>query len=107
MKTGIIITFYNQENKINKQKVINFLKHSKHVHLCLINNGSTDNTISALEELKEAFPKNITIGNIKNHKGTVAVLRIGFRLLMKIEKINSLGYSSELNENKLEALCDL
>ncbi|NJB70138.1 glycosyltransferase involved in cell wall biosynthesis [Saonia flava] len=107
MKTGIIFTFYNQENKINRNELFQFMKDNDNIHLCLINNGSTDNTLLKLEELKNAFPNKITLGNIRAHKGRLAALRIGFRILTKSQKIDTLAFSSEFNGKQINKLASL
>jgi len=101
MKTGIIITLYNQESQINKAQIAQFLDTQKNIHLCFVNNGSTDNTLEILEQILEQFPNNTSVVNIKKEKGLQAALKLGFRFLSNLKNFNQLCYFPKINFNEL------
>lgn len=81
MKKGIIILFSDDENKINKDQFTN-LFNQKDIKLCLVNNGSKDNTLEVLESVKDELePSSISIIDIKKDKGTNAAVKAGARYL--------------------------
>ena len=101
MKTGIIITLYNQESQINKVILEQFLDTQKNIHLCFVNNGSTDNTLNILEEIVQQHPNNTSIVNIKKEKNLQAALKLGFRFLLNLKNFNQLCYVPKINFNEL------
>ena len=107
MKTGIIITLYNQESQINKVQIAQFLDTQKNIHLCFVNNGSTDNTLNILEEITQQYPNYTSIVNIKKEKGLQAALKLGFRFLSNLKNFNQLCYVPKINFNELNNISNM
>ena len=53
MKIGIIITFCDNENDINRKLFSSLLSLYHAMPLCFVNNASKDNTLEVLKLLKE------------------------------------------------------
>ena len=104
MKPGIIITFYNRANDINICKIEDFITQNNNIHLCFVNNGSTDKTKEVLESLHNKFPNKISVVNIKNNKGEESALKVGFRYLLNNKNVNQISISNQLNLKELSAL---
>ena len=107
MKTGIIITLYNQESQINKAVLSEFLENQKNIHLCFVNNGSTDNTLSVLDEISQQYPDHTSIVNIKKEKGLEAALKLGFRFLSNLKSFNQLCFIPKINFNELSKITSI
>ncbi|ARV05469.1 hypothetical protein BTO04_01620 [Polaribacter sp. SA4-10] len=110
MKKGIIIVFSNDENKIDQDQFINLFIQDD-VKICLVNNGSKDNTLEVLEAVKSEINTDISILDIKKDNGTNAAVKAGARFLFSIKdlkfilliKPNMLTDFNDL-ENQLEIL---
>ena len=64
MKTGIIIPCYNEENRLNVNAFINFIKEENDYHLCFVNDGSKDNTIDVLMKIQAVDTKKVSVIDI-------------------------------------------
>ena len=64
----IVIPCYNEEKRLDKERMFSFLKLNKNVLLCYVNDGSSDHTIDVLNEIKTNYPANVeaisTIANV-------------------------------------------
>ena len=92
MKTGIIIPCYNEENRLNSTAFIHFINKENSYHLCFVNDGSKDQTISVLKKIQDTNPKKISILNIKKNGGKAAAVRTGARYLQSRGDIEYIGF---------------
>lgn len=106
MNTGIIITLNNKENEISPIKIEQFLKANKSVHICFVNNGSTDGTLELLKSCKEKFTERLSIVTIKNNKGIDSALKVGFRFLLNTMDISNVSFSSQHSINNLTLISE-
>lgn len=97
MKTGIIITFHNNEKEIDKHFFIQNTEHLKNVEICLVNNNSQDNTYNKLKEISE-YCKNVSVLNINKYKTDNYAIRAGVRFLVNQFNLREIGY---INTNLL------
>jgi dolichyl-phosphate beta-glucosyltransferase len=81
MKKGIVIVFSEDEDRINKDELINLSNH-KNTELCLVNNGSKDQTLEVLNAVKDNLESTcISIIDIKKNIRTIAAVKAGARYL--------------------------
>lgn len=73
----IVIPCYNEEKRLDKGRILNFLKSQKNVLLCFVNDGSSDNTIKILNEIKFSCPKNAEVISTPNNVGKAEAVRTG------------------------------
>ena len=92
MKTGIIIPCHNEEKKMNAQAFISFIKNNSDYHLCFVNDGSRDNTLELLYDMKRRAPHNISIIDVKKTSGKAIAVRAGIRFLYNMKTINYIGF---------------
>jgi len=92
MKTGLIIPCYNEATRLNKDAFINFIQTNDEYHLCFVNDGSTDNTITLLESIKNEVPSKVSIIDVKKNAGKAAAVRVGMRYLFSRQEIALMGY---------------
>ena len=79
MKISIIIPVFNESNTIIKiLEKIHYQKKNKNYsfEIIIINDGSTDNTLSIIEENKNLYDKLV---NVENNQGKGNALNLGFK----------------------------
>jgi len=80
----LIIPCYNEAKRLKKEVFLQFCKQNKACHLLFINDGSSDNTIEVLHELKEKNDK-IQIIDLKKNIGKAEAVRQGYLFALKKE----------------------
>lgn len=79
----IVIPCYNEEKRLPKSEILEFtLKHSE-IKICLVNDGSTDNTLIVLHALCVENPKQIQVLNLPNNVGKSEAVRQGILYVHK------------------------
>ena len=92
MKKGIVIVFSEDEDRINKDELINLSNH-KNTELCLVNNGSKDHTLEVLNAVKDTLESSsISIIDIKKNIKTIAAVKAGARYLFSVEDLKYIIY---------------
>lgn len=89
---GVAIPCYNEEERLLSQVFKDFAHKNLGYHLCFVNDGSTDNTLAVLEELKVANPENISIYNCEKNGGKAEAVRQGILHLVKDEQFDYIGF---------------
>jgi dolichyl-phosphate beta-glucosyltransferase len=93
-KVSIIIPCFNEERRLQKEPLLQLLHSGVDIALILINDGSTDNTLLLLEEIKKAAPQNVDIiSNAENLGKANAVFKGMEHALFK----NSSGFIGYLD----------
>lgn len=93
MNSGIIIVFNNDEQSINVDDIVTVLNENN-FKICLVNNGSTDNTINLLERIKFQSNDNsdVYILDNKNDKGIKYAVKAGARFLLNETEFDFIIY---------------
>ena len=92
MKKGIVIVFSEDEDRINKDELINLSNH-KNTELCFVNNGSKDHTLEVLNEVKDNLEStSISIIDIKKNIRTIAAVKAGARYLFSVGDLRYIVY---------------
>ncbi|MFC5048510.1 dolichyl-phosphate beta-glucosyltransferase [Aquimarina hainanensis] len=92
MKTGIIIPCYNEEKRLNVSIFLNFIMEDNEFHLCFVNDGSKDDTISVLKEIQNSNPEKVSVIDMKKNSGKAAAVRAGVRYLSNRGDIDFIGF---------------
>jgi glycosyltransferase involved in cell wall biosynthesis len=74
MKVTIIIPFYNEEKRIVLESFYQIFKNTTKYDFILVDDGSSDNTITILDEFKSKFP-NLTILKLDKNIGKAEAIR--------------------------------
>jgi len=85
MKTGIIIPCYNEEKRLNVSAFINFIKKENNYHLCFVNDGSKDDTMTVLKKIQSGNSLKVSIIDIKKFEdfdGLLKTLKTNTKLSM-------------------------
>ncbi|MEG3656953.1 response regulator [Arenibacter palladensis] len=89
---GVVIPCYNEEDRLSSDQFRNFAYQNLGYHLCFVNDGSTDNTMKVLEELRKGNESNISIYNCEKNGGKAEAVRQGIQYLMQDEQLDYIGY---------------
>lgn len=87
----IIIPCYNEEKKLKVGEILAFIKHSG-TKIIFVNDGSTDNTLEKLVEIKEQIPDNIQIISNAINIGKGNSVRNGIHQALKDKRCEYVGY---------------
>jgi len=100
-KTCIIIPCYNEESRFPTDEFLNFIKSNNFIEFCFVNDGSTDKTLTILNQLKNDFP-NITVFNLKENIGKAEAIRHAV-LNLDNTKYDYIGYlDADLSTSLIE-----
>jgi len=97
---GVVIPCYNEEERLLSEEFKQFAHKNLGYHLCFVNDGSTDNTLSVLKKIKEDNPDNISIYNCKQNGGKAEAVRQGILHLVKDQQLDYIGFlDADLSTN--------
>jgi CheY-like chemotaxis protein len=97
---GVVIPCYNEEERLLSEEFKQFAHKNLGYHLCFVNDGSTDNTLSVLKKIKEDNPDNISIYNCKQNGGKAEAVRQGVLHLVKDQQLDYIGFlDADLSTN--------
>ncbi len=105
MKTGIIIPCYNEAKRLDVNAFVEFIQSHNQYHLCFVNDGSKDTTLSVLQTIKEQVTTRVSIIDVKKNAGKAAAVRSGARYLFNKQDVNYIGFidadlSTDFNDFK-------
>ncbi|NNK19302.1 MAG: glycosyltransferase, partial [Maribacter sp.] len=89
---GVVIPCYNEEERLLTSTFKDFAHKNLGYHLCFVNDGSTDNTLSVLEELRKGNEDTISIFNCEKNGGKAEAVRQGVLHLSKDPQLDYIGY---------------
>ncbi len=89
---GVVIPCYNEETRLLSDEFKAFAHKNLGYHLCFVNDGSTDNTLEVLKELRKGNESNISIYDCKKNGGKAEAVRQGILHLSKDPQFNYIGF---------------
>lgn len=89
---GVVIPCYNEENRLKSEEFISFIEKNSGYHLCFVNDGSTDNTMQVLQNLKEGREDYISIYNCAKNGGKAEAVRQGLIFMSKLNDLDYVGF---------------
>lgn len=89
---SIVIPCYNEEYRLPSKEILEFtLKHCE-INICLVNDGSRDNTLIMLHALCVENPKQIQVLNLPNNLGKSEAVRLGMLHALKNSSSEIIGF---------------
>ncbi len=76
-KTCITIPCYNETKRLPFSEFVQDLSRSRWMNLCFVDDGSTDNTLELLAEIKTLFPDRVLIVPLAQNGGKAEAVRVG------------------------------
>ncbi|TMM56658.1 response regulator [Maribacter algarum] len=89
---GVVIPCYNEAERLSSTEFKDFAHRNLGYHLCFVNDGSTDNTLEVLEELKSGNEENISIYDCVQNGGKAEAVRQGILHLEKDSQLDYIGF---------------
>jgi len=89
---GVVIPCYNEEERLSSAVFQEFASQNLGYHLCFVNDGSTDNTLEVLEDLRKGNEDMISIYNCQKNGGKAEAVRQGILHLAQDSQFDYLGY---------------
>lgn len=89
---GVVIPCYNEEERLSSEAFREFAHKNLGYHLCFVNDGSTDNTLKVLNDLRKGNESNISVYNCEKNGGKAEAVRQGVLHLIQDEQLDYIGY---------------
>ncbi|MBY0485600.1 MAG: response regulator [Flavobacteriaceae bacterium] len=89
---GVVIPCYNEEKRLLSEEFNNFVKSNLGYHLCFVNNGSSDNTLALLYDLKKKNEGRISVYDCKENVGKAEAVRLGMLKLAMQQQFDYIGF---------------
>jgi CheY-like chemotaxis protein len=89
---GVVIPCYNEEERLLSAAFTSFIKKNSGYHLCFVNDGSKDNTLQVLNELRKGREDFITVYDCKQNGGKAEAVRLGMLHMAKKQDLDYIGF---------------
>ncbi|OCB78465.1 glycosyltransferase [Flavobacterium crassostreae] len=89
---GVVIPCYNEELRLLGEDFKAFISSNLGYHLCFVNDGSTDQTLAVLEELRKGNEDHISIYDCPQNGGKAEAVRLGMLHLAKQDQFDYIGF---------------
>jgi len=91
-KVCIIIPFYNEAGRVDNAAFGDFLHQHSEFALMLVNDGSSDNTLSLLKKIEEANPEQVRVLELVQNSGKAEAVRQGVLNALQWKDFDIFGY---------------
>ncbi len=89
---GVVIPCYNEEERLLSTEFLNFIDKNSGYHLCFVNDGSKDNTLEVLNDLRKGRENFITVYDCEKNGGKAEAVRLGMLHMAKHEDLDYIGF---------------
>ncbi|THD67592.1 response regulator [Robertkochia marina] len=89
---GVVIPCYNEEKRLKSEEFIGFIEKNSGYHLCFVNDGSTDNTLTVLQNLRNGREDHISIFNCEKNGGKAEAVRQGLIYMSQFQDLDYIGF---------------
>ncbi len=97
---GVVIPCYNEEKRLLGDEFKAFVHKNLGYHLCFVNDGSKDDTLQVLEELRKGKEEYISIYNCEKNGGKAEAVRLGMLHLVSQNQYDYIGFlDADLSTN--------
>lgn len=91
-RVGMVIPCHNNATRLRSSDFIQFVNDTTEYHLCFVNDGSTDNTLESLKELRKGRESHVSIYDSTKHGGKAEAIRLGMLQLYEETEVDYMGY---------------
>ncbi len=92
MNLIIVIPCFNEANRLDKQKFIDFINNTADVGLVFVDDGSTDETFQILTKLSGEFTNQMHVVRCESNKGKAGAVKAGFQFVFDSLSCNKIAY---------------
>jgi len=97
---GVVIPCYNEEKRLMSEEFQKFVNSNLSYHLCFVNDGSKDNTLEVLYDLKNQNEGRISVYDCAQNGGKSEAVRLGMLHLAKQQQFDYIGFlDADLSTN--------
>jgi CheY-like chemotaxis protein len=97
---GVVIPCYNEEKRLVSEEFQKFVNSNLSYHLCFVNDGSKDNTLEVLYDLKNQNEGRISVYDCAQNGGKAEAVRLGMLHLAKQQQFDYIGFlDADLSTN--------
>ena len=89
---GVVIPCYNEEERLSSQEFKDFAHKNLGYHLCFVNDGSTDNTLNVLNDLRKGNEDHISVYDCEKNGGKAEAVRQGMLHLEQDSQLDYIGF---------------
>ncbi|WP_159951042.1 response regulator [Polaribacter septentrionalilitoris] len=89
---GVVIPCYNEEKRLFSKEFTDYIGKYSGYHLCFVNDGSTDNTLEVLNNLRKGREDFITVYDCEKNGGKAEAVRQGMLYMSKQEDLDFIGF---------------
>lgn len=91
-KTGIVIPCYNEADRLNVNAFNEFIKENETIEFLFVNDGSSDETMKALESIRLNCSERVMILDLKANQGKAEAVRQGLLFMFSLNKYPYVGF---------------
>jgi glycosyltransferase involved in cell wall biosynthesis len=92
-KTCIIVPCFNELERLETREFINFCTEHGNIDFCFVNDGSTDNTKSMLDEMVAQCGQKAFVVDVKLNMGKAEAVRLGIVEALTHAKYDFIGFT--------------
>jgi CheY-like chemotaxis protein len=89
---GLVIPCYDEEKRLLSKEFTDFIIKNSGYHLCFVNDGSKDNTLEVLNNLRKGREDFITIYDCEKNQGKAEAVRLGMLYMAKLDDLDYIGF---------------
>lgn len=89
---GVVIPCYNEEKRLLSKEFTDFISTNSGYHLCFVNDGSSDNTLAVLNDLRKGKEDFISVYDCKQNGGKAEAVRLGMLHMAKKDDLDYIGF---------------
>ncbi|MCL6219529.1 response regulator [Zunongwangia pacifica] len=89
---GVVIPCYNEEDRLSSKEFTDFVEKHSGYHLCFVNDGSKDNTLHILKELRKGREDYITVYDCEQNGGKAEAVRLGMLHMANYTDLDYIGF---------------
>ena len=104
-ETHVVVPCYNEEQRLNGQKFVEFAAINREIRFVFVDDGSTDGTLAVLERLQRQMPDTFEVLALPRNTGKAEAVRAGLRHATE-RGASLVGYWDADLATPLEAILD-
>ncbi|MCL5128178.1 response regulator [Algibacter sp. L4_22] len=89
---GVVIPCYDEEERLLSKEFTDFISKNTGYHLCFVNDGSKDDTLRVLKDLKKGREDFITVYDCEKNGGKAEAVRLGMLHMAQHDDLDYIGF---------------
>ena len=89
---GVVIPCYNEEERLLSKEFTDYIDKNSGYHLCFVNDGSKDQTLKVLQELRKGRENFITVYDCEQNGGKAEAVRLGMLHMSQKDDLDYIGF---------------